>query len=280
MTADRGTPRPWADLPALAARLRGEIVRMTTQAGSGHPSSSMSAIDAMVVLYFGGFLRYDPRMPAWPDRDRFILSKGHACPALYACLAEAGYFPPERLMTLRHLGSPLEGHPNMRRVPGVEASTGSLGQGLSLGVGHALAARFDGRSFRTWVMLGDGECQEGQVWEAAMTAAKYRLANLTAVVDYNKFQQSGAVAEINDLEPFADKWRAFGWEAREVDGHDFNALREAFAAASAERARPGVVLAHTVKGKGVSFVEADWTYHGRAIKPADEAKALEELRWR
>lgn len=280
MTADRGTARPFGELPALAQKLRAQIVRMTTQAGSGHPSSSMSAIDAMVVLYFGGFLRYDPRMPAWPDRDRFVLSKGHACPALYACLAEAGFFPEAMLMTLRHLGSPLEGHPNMRRVPGVEASTGSLGQGLSIGVGHALAARLDRRSFRAFVMLGDGECQEGQVWEAAMTAAKYRLENLTAVVDYNKYQQSGSVKEVNDLEPFAAKWQAFGWAAREVDGHDFAALRDAFAWAASVRGAPSVVLAHTVKGKGVSFVEADWTYHGRAIKPADEARALEELRCR
>jgi len=277
MAPDRGTPRPWAELPALAARLRGRIVRMTTQAGSGHPSSSMSAIDVMCVLYFGGFLRYDASFPEWPDRDRFLLSKGHACPALYACLAEAGFFPEEQLMTLRHLGSPLEGHPNMRRLAGVEASTGSLGQGLSLGVGHALAARFDRRAYKTFVMLGDGECQEGQVWEAAMTAGKYALANLCAVVDYNKYQQSASVKETNDLEPLAEKWRAFGWHARELDGHDMNAIRDGLAAAAAEARRPTVLLAHTVKGKGVSFMEADWTYHGRAVKPADEARALEEL---
>jgi transketolase len=266
------------DLQTKARTLRRLILTSTTAAGSGHPSSSLSATEVLVALYFGGILRYRPQEPAWPDRDRFIMSKGHAAPGLYAALALAGYFPTDDLMTLRRIGSPLEGHPNMRRLPGVEASTGSLGQGLSIGLGMALAARLDGRPSRVYVMLGDGEIQEGQVWEAAMSAAKFKLDHLTAIVDRNRYQQSQAVDVVMpSLEPLPDKWRAFGWNVLDVDGHDVLAVIGALRQAQATAGQPTVIIAHTVKGKGVSFVEADWTYHGRAVAPKDLDRALEEI---
>src|SRR5262245_60725522 len=195
-----------ADLKARAKSIRKNIITSTTTAGSGHPTSSLSAVEVAVALFFGGILRYDPKNPHWPERDRFIISKGHAAPLLYAVLAEAGYFPVKQLMTLRKLDSPLEGHPNMRRVPGVEASTASLGQGLSIGIGHALAARLDGRDSRVYVLLGDGEIDEGQVWEAAMSAHKFQLDNLVAIVDQNGYQQTGATRDVLDLTPQAPKW--------------------------------------------------------------------------
>jgi len=277
--APAGTVPDLAALADLARRLRRDIIEMTTRAGSGHPTSSLSAIDVMTVLYFGGFLRHNPRDPRWPDRDRFILSKGHAAPALYAVLAAAGYFPREWLWTLRQIGSPLEGHPNMRRLPGVEASTGSLGQGLSIGLGHALAARLDGRDYRVYVLLGDGECDEGQVWEAAMAARHYRVGNLVAIVDHNKAQQSGLIATVMDHTPLAEKWAAFGWRVHEIDGHDLAAIASALAAVREERERPSAIIAHTVKGKGVSFLEKDWTFHGKALTPEQARRALEELGW-
>jgi transketolase len=268
-----------ADLKERARWLRRRIIEMTTAAGSGHPSSSFSATEIIVALYFGGILRHDPARPDWPDRDRFILSKGHGVPALYAALAEAGYFPVEELMTLRQLGSRLEGHPNMRRLPGLEASTGSLGQGLSIGCGVALAAKLDAKEYRTFVMLGDGECDEGQVWEAAMTAAHHQLHQLVAIVDHNGYQQTGAVDRVMNIEPLAAKWEAFGWKAREIDGHDFNHVLDALRWAHAGGGAPHVIIARTKKGKGVSFVEADYSFHGKALT-ADEAKrALEELGW-
>lgn len=266
------------ELHERARAMRRLIVKSTTAAGSGHPSSSMSATEILVALYFGGILRYDASRPTWPDRDHFIMSKGHAAPGLYAALALAGYVKPEEVMSLRKIGSPFEGHPNMRRLPGVEASTGSLGQGLSIGLGLALAARLDGRPSRSYVLLGDGEIQEGQVWEAAMSAAKFNLDNLTAIVDRNKYQQSQSVANVMPSEePLLDKWRAFGWQAREVDGHDLPAVIAALTEARATTGKPSVIIAHTVKGKGVSFVEADWTYHGRAIAAKDLERALEEI---
>jgi transketolase len=278
---DVATPSASPPLETLrdrAREMRRLILKSTTAAGSGHPSSSMSATEILVALYFGGILRYDPKNPQWPDRDRFIMSKGHASPGLYAALALAGYFPIEDLMTLRQIGSPLEGHPNMRRLPGVEASTGSLGQGLSIGLGAALAARLDGRPSRVYVMLGDGEIQEGQVWEAAMSAAKYKTDNLTAIVDRNGYQQSQSVATVMPSEePLPDKWRAFGWHVLDIDGHDLEAVLGALREAQGVAGRPTVVIAHTVKGKGVSFVEADWTYHGRAITAKDLERALEEI---
>lgn len=269
-----------ADLEGVARRLRRHIVRSTTAAGSGHPSSSLSMVEILVALFFGGVLRHDPKNPKWPDRDRFILSKGHGAPGLYAVLAERGYFPLAWLDTLRRIGSPLEGHPNVRRVPGLEASTGSLGQGLSIAIGHALAARLDGRAYRVYVMIGDGENQEGQVWEAAMTAAKYGLDNLTAILDFNGYQQTGAVAEVMPaLEPVRAKWEAFGWHTIEIDGHDFPQVFAALDEAQRIRGKPQILIAHTVKGKGVRLIEADRgnKFHGAALTREQAEAALAEL---
>ena len=261
-------------MAAVARRLQRHIITMTTAAGSGHPSSSLSAIEIVTALYFGGLLRHEAARPDWPDRDRFILSKGHAAPILYAALAEAGYFPRADLLTLRKIGSPLEGHPNVRRLPGVEASTGSLGQGLSIGLGHALAGRLDGRSYRVYVLLGDGEVEEGQVWEAAMAAAHYRAENLTAIVDHNKAQQSELVERVLDYRPLTAKWEAFHWHVQEVDGHDQAAVWRALAAAREVMGRPQAIIAHTVKGKGVPWVERDFTYHGKPLPPDEAERAL------
>jgi transketolase len=271
-----------ADLAALKARakaVRKAIVTSTTAAGSGHPTSSLSGVEIMVGLFFGGMLRFDPKNPAWPQRDRFILSKGHAAPLLYAVLAEAGYFSRDLLPTLRKLGSPLEGHPNARRLPGVEASTGSLGQGLSIGVGHALAARLDGRDSRTYVLLGDGEINEGQVWEAAMSAQKYRLDNLVAVVDQNGYQQTGPTALVLDLRPIAARWEAFGWFAQEIDGHDQAAVLQAYQRARQTTGKPSVIVAKTVKGYPLSaaVLGKDPNHHGKPLTAAEEKKALEEI---
>jgi transketolase len=277
-TTTAGAHPPLDALRERAREMRRHILTSTTAAGSGHPSSSMSATEVLTALYFGGILRYDAKNPHWPDRDRFIMSKGHASPGLYAALALAGYFPVADLQTLRQIGSPLEGHPNARRLPGVEASTGSLGQGLSIGLGMALAARLDGRPSRVYVMLGDGEIQEGQVWEAAMSAAKFKVDTLTAIVDRNMYQQTGAVATVMPSEePLLEKWRAFGWHALDIDGHDFGAVFGALDEARATTGQPTVIVAHTIKGKGVSFVEADYTYHGRAVAKKDLERALEEI---
>lgn len=265
-------------LEDIARRLRVDIVRSTTEAGSGHPSTSLSQVELMTVLYFGGVLRYDPQQPEDPGRDRFILSKGHGAPGLYAVLAEAGYFPTDELMTLRKMGSPLEGHPNMNRLPGVEASTGSLGQGLSIGIGHALAARLDGRDYRTYVMTGDGEIEEGQIWEAVMFAGNHGLDNLTLIVDHNGYQQTAAVDEVEPLDPLDDKFRAFKWEARTIDGHDLEAITHAFEWARGVSGKPQAIVARTVKGKGVSLLEREpWKWHGKPLPPDEEDKALEEI---
>lgn len=264
-------------LTDLARTLRRDVLEMTTEAGSGHPSSSFSAVEILATLYFGGVLQFDPKNPHWPERDRFILSKGHAAPILYAILAEAGYFPKSELNTLRKLGSPLEGHPNMRRLAGVEASTGSLGQGLSIGLGHALAARSASRLFNVYVMMGDGEIEEGQVWEAAMSAANLNVANLTAIVDNNGFQQSAAVSHLTDPRLYPEKWRAFGWKTVEVNGHDLGAVHQALVAAARDTDSPYAIVAHTVKGKGLHFMETDFTWHGRAVPKQQLEQALEEI---
>nr|MBA2599616.1 transketolase [Actinomycetota bacterium] len=265
-------------LEELTRRIRRDIVVATTAAGSGHPSSSLSMVELCTSLFFGGVLRYDPANPQDPDRDRFILSKGHAAPGLYSVLAEAGYFPTENLQTLRKIGSPLEGHPNMNRLPGVEASTGSLGQGLSIGVGHALAARLDGRDSRVYVIVGDGESGEGQLWEAVMYAGNHGLDNLTCIVDHNGYQQTGAVADIQPLDPLTQKYEAFGWAAREIDGHSLDEVTDAFDWVRGIEGRPQAIIARTVKGKGVSLLEADpGNWHGKPIPPEEEAKALEEI---
>lgn len=269
------------DLDQLRARarlLRRHIITSTTRAGSGHPTSSMSAVEIAVALYFGGVLRYDARNPSWPQRDRFILSKGHAAPLLYAVLAEAGYFSPDLLPSLRQLGSPLEGHPNMRRLPGVEASTGSLGQGLSLGLGHALAVRLDGCDARVYVLTGDGEVGEGQVWEAVMAAAKYRVDNLVAIVDQNGYQQTGPTAEVLDLRPLGPKFEAFGWFAQEIDGHDLAAVLAALAMARATKGRPSAIIARTVKGHPIQhLLGSDPNHHGKPLTKDEAAQALEYL---
>ena len=262
----------------IARRLRRDIITATTRAGSGHPSTSLSMVEILTVLYFGGVLRYDPAAPGDPDRDRFVLSKGHGAPGLYAALAEAGYFAVEDLLTLRELGSPLEGHPNMCRLPGVEASTGSLGQGLSIGVGHALAARLDRRDYRVYVMVGDGESQEGQVWEAIMYAGNHGLDNLTLILDHNGYQQTAAVDDVQPVDPLVDKLEGFRWAAREIDGHSLDEVDDAFSWARATSGTPQAIVARTVKGKGVSQLEetpAKW--HGKALAPEDEERALSEI---
>jgi transketolase len=249
---------------------------MLHAAASGHPGGSLSAVEVVTALYFGGVLRYDPARPDWPDRDRFILSKGHGVPVQYAAMAEAGYFPVEELNTLRRIDGRLQGHPVLGSLPGIEASTGSLGQGLSIGLGMALAARLDGRGVRVFVMLGDGECQEGQIWEAAMAAGHHRPDNLIAIVDYNKFQLDGAIEDIIGLEPLAAKWESMGWQVREIDGHDMAAVLEALDWASSA-GMPACIIAHTVKGKGVSFMEGDNAYHGVAPSDDELGRALGEL---
>ena len=282
MTAEEIKPTV-ETLTERAKKLSKHIITMTTKAGSGHPTSSLSAVEVVTALYFGGLLRYDPKNAAWPQRDRFILSKGHAAPVLYAAMAEAGYFPTEELGTLRELGSRLEGHPNMRRLPGVEASTGSLGQGLSLGIGHALAGRLDGHDYRVWVMMGDGEIGEGQVWEAAAAAEKFKLGNLTAIIDHNGYQQTGLTTEVLDLDPIADKFAAFGWHARTIDGHDLSEVLDALEEARTVKDRPQAIVACTEKGHGIKPLLAelkDENYHGKAL-PADVAeRALEMIEGR
>jgi transketolase len=270
------TTRDVTVLRDRATVLRKHIVEMLAVAGSGHPGGSLSAVEIITALYFGGFLRYDPKRPDWPERDRFILSKGHGVPVQYAALAEAGFFPVSELQTLRRIDSRLQGHPVLGSAPGVEASTGSLGQGLSIALGMALAARLDNKAWNVYVLLGDGECQEGQVWEAAMAAGHHAPANLIAMIDNNKFQLDGATAEIISLEPLADKWRAFGWDTQEIDGHDLGAVVDALEWANA-CSRPACIIAHTIKGKGVSFMEGENAYHGVAPTEEELARALGEM---
>lgn len=275
-----GTGATVEKLTETARLLRKHIIDMTTEAGSGHPSSSFSCTEILTALYFGGIMRYDSKNPGWAGRDRFILSKGHGVPAQYAAMAEAGFFAAEELLSLRKLGSPLEGHPNVLRLPGVEASTGSLGQGLSIGVGMALAARLDRADWRVWVVLGDGEIDEGQVWEAALSAAKYGTDNLIAIVDANTAQQTGYTRDVMPTEPKAGKWEAFGWETREIDGHDYGELLPALRwAGEGGGGKPRCIVARTLKGKGVSFVEKDYGYHGKPLTQEERLRALEELGW-
>lgn len=264
------------ELKAKAKLLRRHIIEMTAAAGSGHPGGSLSSADIVTALYFK-VLRHDPHNPHWPDRDRFILSKGHAAPLLYAALAESGYFPADELLTLRKLGSRMQGHTDRGITPGVEMSSGALGQGLSFGIGVALAARLDGRDHRVYVLLGDGECDEGQVWEAAMAAAHYKLDSITAIVDRNNLQIDGWCCDVMNTEPLPDKWRAFGWNVIEVDGHDMEQLIDAFEQAKKVKGQPTVIIAHTVKGKGVSFMENKAEYHGKAPSAEEAKRALKEL---
>ncbi|MBS1871971.1 MAG: transketolase [Acidobacteria bacterium] len=265
-----------AELQLIAKQTRRLIIEMITAAKSGHPGGSLSAVEILVTLY-NDVLRHDPANPRWPDRDRFILSKGHACPVLYAVMAQCGYTPVEELKNLRKLGSIYQGHPDVRFIPALEASTGSLGQGLSLGIGMALAARLNQSPSRTYVVLGDGEIQEGQIWEAAMFGAYHHVDNVVAIVDYNKIQLDGFVKDILDLEPLVDKWKSFGWHVIDVDGHSIPALQKAFAEASATKGKPTAIIAQTIKGKGVSFMENNPKYHGVAPTADECTKALQEL---
>lgn len=264
------------ELVQKARELRRLVIKMIGEAGSGHPGGSLSCAEILAVLYFHE-LRLDPARPQWPDRDRFILSKGHAAPLLYAALAKRGFFPVDELFTLRRLGSRLQGHPDCRRLPGVEMSTGSLGQGLSVGNGLALAAKLDGRPYRVYVLLGDGEVQEGMVWEASMAAAHYRLDNLVAIVDHNGLQIDGPVAQVMSPEPLGQKWQAFGWEVLTVNGHEVEEIAAALEYARGVKGRPTMIIAETVKGKGVSFMENRVEWHGVAPKGEELTRALAEL---
>lgn len=249
---------------------------MIAKAGSGHPGGSLSAVEIITALYWK-VLRHKPSDPGWQDRDRFILSKGHAAPVLYAALAECGYFPVDELFTLRQLGSRLQGHADRTHTPGVEMSSGSLGQGLSFAIGMALAGRLDKKDYRVYALLGDGECDEGQVWEAAMAAAHFKVDNLTAIVDNNGLQLSGCNADVLSIEPFKDKWASFGWHTIEINGHDINQVLDALEKAKQIKEKPAVIIAHTVKGKGVSFMENNVGFHGTAPTTKELETALKEL---
>ena len=265
-----------SELKDMAKKLRRHVITMIVKAGSGHPGGSLSAADIVTALYFKA-LHHEPKNPHWSDRDRFVLSKGHAAPILYAALAECGYFPVEELSTLRKLGSRLQGHTDMRLTPGVEMSSGSLGQGLSFGIGIALAGKMDAGNYHVYVLLGDGECDEGQVWEAAMFGAHHNVDNLTAIVDHNTLQLDGRCCDVMGLEPLADKWKSFNWHVLEIDGHDISQILPALEKAKATKGKPTVIIANTIKGKGVSFMENNVDFHGKAPSAQETETALKEL---
>ena len=265
------------DLLDLCRQMRQDILEMIHAAGSGHPGGSLSCVEILATLYFD-VMRVDPAKPDDPNRDRFLLSKGHAAPALYCALAHKGFFDSSLLPTLRSLGSPLQGHPHMSSLPGLDCSSGSLGQGLSIANGLALAAKKQRRDYRTYCLLGDGEVQEGQVWEAAMTAAQFGLDNVCAIVDNNGVQLDGTTAEIMNVEPLGDTFRAFGWHVVGVDGHDVKALQLAFQLAATTKGRPTAIIAQTVKGKGVSFMENLCAWHGKSPNQEELAAALAEIK--
>lgn len=267
------------DLEALrnkAKQIRKEIVVMLCEAGSGHPGGSLSCADILTALYFSR-LKINPKKPDWPDRDRFVLSKGHAAPALYACLAEKGFFPKTELKKLRKLNAMLQGHPAMKTTPGVEASTGSLGQGLSIANGMALAGKLDKKDYRVYCLIGDGEAQEGNIWEAAMSAGHYKLDNLTAIIDYNNLQIDGTVDRIKDVAPLKEKFEAFRWNVIEINGHDFEQIVDAFDKAEKLKGKPTMIIANTIKGKGVSFMQCQVEWHGKAPNKEELLKALKDL---
>jgi transketolase len=269
-------PKSLEELQAICKRVRREIIEMTGAAKSGHPGGSLSAVEIVVELYFD-YMRIDPQNPKWPDRDRFILSKGHACPTLYAALARRGYFSPEVLPSLRSLGSILQGHPDMKKTPGIDSTSGSLGNGISIGLGMALAARVTRQDYFTYVVVGDGEIQEGIVWEAAMAAVHYRVGRLIVFVDHNGQQSGGPVNQMSGLCPILPKWEAFGWHCQEIDGHDLRAILTAVEQAQAEEARPSCIIARTVKGKGVPFMEGDNSWHKRVPTKDELDQALAVL---
>ncbi|MDA8441479.1 MAG: transketolase [Peptococcaceae bacterium] len=259
-----------------AKEMRRQIIRMLASAKSGHPGGSLSAADIVATLYFSE-MKVDPAQKDWPERDRFVLSKGHAAPVLYAALAEKGFFPKEDLLSLRHLGSYLQGHPDMLLTPGVDMSTGSLGHGISASVGMALAGRLDKKDFRVYTLLGDGECEEGLVWEAAMAAGYYKLDNLVGIVDHNGLQIDGPIVEVMSPEPLDQKWQSFGWHVIKIDGHDYAAILGALAEARVTKGKPTMIIAKTIKGKGVSFMENQVGWHGNAPNQEQAAQALAEL---
>lgn len=265
------------ELKRVANVIRQDIISMLAAAKSGHPGGSLSAADIVATLFFNE-MRLNPKDPHWEDRDRFVLSKGHAAPVLYSALAEKGYFPKEELQGLRKTGHMLQGHPDMKKTPGVDMSTGSLGQGLSAANGMALAGKLDGKDYRVYAVLGDGEMAEGQIWEAAMAAAHYKLDNLTAVLDYNGLQIDGKTDSVMCSAPLVQKWQAFCWHVIEVDGHDIDALLAGFAEAKQVKGRPTMIIAKTVKGKGVSFMEDQAGWHGNAPSLEQAEQALKELR--
>ena len=270
------SPDQISSLEAKARETRKDIVIMVGAAKSGHPGGSLSAGDMVTALYFQ-VMRHDPANPKWPDRDRFVLSKGHASPVLYAALAESGYFPKEEIITFRNINSRLQGHPDMKKLPGVEFSTGSLGQGLSGAQGMALAGKLDKKNYRVFAMIGDGESEEGQIWEAAMSASHYKLDNLTAITDFNGLQIDGLNCEVMTVTPLPDKWRAFGWNAIEIDGHDFAQILDALSPDKKVVGKPTMIIAHTTKGKGVSFMENVCDWHGKAPSEEQVRQALAEL---
>ncbi|MEA3328836.1 MAG: transketolase [Candidatus Omnitrophota bacterium] len=263
------------ELEQKARKIRRMIIQMITRAGSGHPGGSLSSTDLITCLYFAE-LRHKPETPKWPDRDRFHMSKGHCCPLWYAVLAESGYFKVDELRNLRKLGSILQGHPDWR-TPGVNVASGSLGQGLSVTLGMSLAGKLDKRDYRVYCLLGDGEIQEGQIWEAAMAASHYKCGNLCAILDYNGYQIDGKISEIMNLEPLAGKWQAFGWNTIEINGHDISQILQAFGQAKDMKSKPSIIIARTIKGKGVSFMENVVDFHGRAPTAEEGEKALKEL---
>ena len=263
------------ELKKKAVHIRKDILTMLEKAGSGHTGGSLSLVEIFIALYFYK-ARHNPKDPTWRERDKIILSKGHGCPALYAVLADAGYFPREELWSLRKLGSRLQGHPQIG-LPGVEISSGSLGQGLSVANGMALANKMDGIKSKVYCIMGDGETNEGQIWEAAMTAAHYKLNNVCGIVDFNRMQIDGFCCDIKGLEPFAKKWQAFGWDAKEIDGHNLEQLMRALDEADKIKGKPQIIIAYTVKGKGVSFIENRVKWHGIAPKKEELEKALKEL---
>ncbi|QZY57402.1 transketolase [Crassaminicella profunda] len=259
-----------------ATEIRKGIIKAVHAAGSGHPGGSLSAADILTTLYFYK-MKVDPKNPKWEERDRFVLSKGHAAPVLYATLAEKGFFPKEELLKLRHMGAMLQGHPDMKRVPGVEMSTGSLGQGFSCSIGMTLSSKLDGKDTRVYALLGDGEVQEGLVWEAAMAASHYKLGQLTAILDYNGMQIDGLNDEVMTINPIKDKWESFGWHVLEIDGHNFEEIIKALDEAEEIKDQPTMIIAKTIKGKGVSFMENQVGWHGSAPKDEEAEKALKEL---
>lgn len=263
-------------LEEKALQLRRDIVRMTGEAGSGHPGGSLSAADIVATLYFHQ-LKHNPKDPGWPERDRFVLSKGHAAPVLYAALAESGYFERDILWTLRKYGSILQGHPDMRKVPGVEISSGALGHGLAAANGMALAGRLNNLDYHVYVMIGDGESQEGPIWEAAMFAAHYKLDRVIAILDNNGLQIDGPVSCVMGIEPVQEKWRSFGWRVLEINGHEVFQIVDALKEATSTVGKPTIINAHTIKGKGVSFMENQVDFHGKAPTREQMIEALKEL---